>query len=325
MIVKNFELNKLSLEKYKIFLFYGKNEGLINEVIEKFFIKNIDSETMKYNEDEFLKNNQTILSEMMNNSFFKNNKIYVISKVSDKIFKIIEEISSKNLEDVQIILKSGLLDKRSKLRSLFEKSKFLITVPFYEDNASNLTPIIIKFLSENNIKLSRESINLLSSRVSGDRENLKNELQKIYYYSISNKNIDYDVVEKLSNLAENYDVGELANNYLCKNTKNVAKILNENNYSDEDCLLILRTLLNKSKRLMKILQNFNEGIAIDSAISEIKPPIFWKEKESVKMQVNSWDLKDIKNKIYQMNELETKIKSNSRNSLNLISDFIVNY
>ena len=106
--------------------------------------------------------------------------------------------------------------------------------------------------------------------------------------------------------------------------KECPKILNENNYSDEDCLLILRTILNKS-RLMKILQNFDEGIAIDSAISEIKPPIFWKEKESVKTQVNSWDLKEIKNKIYQMNELETKIKSNSRNSLNLISDFILNY
>lgn len=325
MIVKNFEFNKLNLEKHKIFLFYGKNEGFVNEFIEKYFTKNINFETIKYNEDEFLKNSQTILSEMMNKSFFENKKIYIVSKVSDKIINIIEEINSKKVDDVQIILKSGLLDKRSKLRSLFEKSKFLVTVPFYEDNTSNLSPIIIKFLNENNIKLSRESINLLSSRVSGDRENLKNELQKIYYYSISKKNIEHEVVEKLSNLAENYDVGELVNNYLCKNTKKVAKILNENNYSNEDCLLILRTLLNKSKRLMKILQNFDEGITIDGAISNIKPPVFWKEKESVKTQINLWELGDIKNKIYQINELETKIKSNSNNSLNLISDFIVNY
>ena len=325
MIVKNFEFNKVNLEKHKIFLFYGKNEGLVNEFIEKYFTKNINYETIKYNEDEFLNNNQKILSEMMNYSFFENKKIYIVSRVSDKIIKIIEDINSKKVDDVQIILKSGLLDKRSKLRSLFEKSKFLVTVPFYEDNTNNLSSIIIRFLNENNIKLSRESINLLSSRVSGDRKNLKNELQKIYYYSISNKNIEYEVVEKLSNLAENYDVGELVNNYLSKNTRKVAKILNENNYSNEDCLLILRTLLNKSKRLMKILQNFDEGITIDSAISNIKPPIFWKEKESVKAQINLWKLGDIKNKIYQINELETKIKSNTNNSLNLISDFIVNY
>ncbi len=325
MIVKNFEFNKVNFEKHKIFLFYGKNEGFVNEFVEKYFIKNINCETIKYNEDEFLNNNQTILSEMMNYSFFENKKIYIVSRVSDKIIKIIEDINSKKVDDVQIILKSGLLDKRSKLRNLFEKSKFLVTVPFYEDNTNNLSPIIIKFLNKNNIKLSRESINLLSSRVSGDRKNLKNELQKIYYYSISNKNIEYDVVEKLSNLAENYDVGELVNNYLSKNTRKVAKILNENNYSNEDCLLILRTLLNKSKRLMKIIQNFDHGMTMDSAISNIKPPIFWKEKESLKTQINLWKLRDIKNKIYQINELETKIKSNSNNSLNLISDFIVNY
>ena len=97
MIIKNFEFNKLNLEKHKIFLFYGKNEGFVNEFIEKYFTKNINFETIKYNEDEFLKNSQTILSEMMNNSFFENKKSYIVSRVSDKIIKIIEEINSKKL------------------------------------------------------------------------------------------------------------------------------------------------------------------------------------------------------------------------------------
>ena len=108
-------------------------------------------------------------------------------------------------------------------------------------------PIATKFINENNIKLSRESINLIIDRASGNRKNLINELEKIFNYSISNNNINLEVIEKLTNLTENYGVSELVDQYLCKNPKNVAKILNENNYSDEDCILILRTLLIKSK------------------------------------------------------------------------------
>ncbi|MDC3043627.1 DNA polymerase III subunit delta, partial [Candidatus Pelagibacter sp.] len=169
------------------------------------------------------------------------------------------------------------------------------------------------------------SINLLVSRASGDRENLKIELEKIYYYSLSNNSIELENIKKLTNLAENYSVGELADSYLSKNIKNVSKILNENNYSDEDCILILRTILNKSKRLLNIIEKYNQTKDLDKTLSTIKPTIFWKDKENVKIQANSWNLKDLKNNIYKINGLESLIKTNSKSSLNILSDFIVNF
>ena len=60
-------------------------------------------------------------------------------------------------------------------------------------------------------------------------------------------------------------------------------------------------------------------------MNDIRPPIFWKEKDDLKKQVNMWDFSDLKNKIYRINEIEALIKSNSKNSLNILSDFIVNY
>ena len=117
----------------------------------------------------------------------------------------------------------------------------------------------------------------------------------------------------------------MTNNYLEKNTKKVSKILNENNYSDEDCVLILRTLLNKSKRLLNIIERYESIKNIEDVISSTKPPIFWKEKETIKKQAISWKINDLKSKIYKINEIELLIKNNSKNSLNLVSDFIVNY
>ena len=325
MIIKHFELTKDKISKFNYYLFHGKNEGLKKEIIERNFIKNFNGNIDKYDENYLISNKETIISELLSKSLFEDRKIIIISRVTDKIIKIIDEIVRRNLDELIIILKSEILEKRSKLRQLFEKEKKLASIPFYEDTSKDLSRIITEYLNTKKIKLSQESINLLVNRASGDRENLKIELEKIYNYSITNKDINISKIKVLTNLAENYSVNELAENFLLKNKKNVSKILNENNYSDEDCILILRTILLKSKRLFNILKRNEELNNIDQVISSTKPPIFWKEKESVRVQANSWKLNDLKKKIYEINEIEFLIKNNSKNSLNIVSDFIFNY
>ena len=324
MIKKYFDLKKINLSNFNLFLFYGKNDGLQNEVINDTFTSNFKGSVNKYDETEFINNYETLASELLTSSLFEKEKIIIISRTSDKILKFVDEILDKGIKDIKIIFKSSELEKRSKIRNFFEKREDLIIVPFYEDNSNTLSSIVIKFLSENNINMSRESINLLVNRANGSRKILKTELDKILNFSFTKKKIDLKVVQKLTNLNENYGVNELADNYLEKNKRNIAKILNENNYSDEDCILILRTVLSKSKRLINIIKKYNETKNLEEVISNTKPPIFWKDKDSVKKQANSWKIDDLKEKIYQINEVETLIKNNSKNSLNLVSDFIVN-
>ena len=325
MIFKNFQLDKLNFNKFNIFLLYGENEGLKNEIIKRHFIKGFKGEIGKYDENEFLSKSEILVSEFLNQSLFSSKKLIIISRATDKMAKFIDDLLGRDLIDLKIIIKSEALEKKSKLRNLFEKDKSLAIIPFYNDEVKSLLPIVNKFVAENNIKISRETINLLVDRASGSRENLKNEMEKILNYSISNKNLSFEVIERLTNLSKNYDVNEIADQFLCKNTKNVAKILNENNYSDEDCILILRTILSKSKRLLRIIEKNNKLKNIDKVIMETKPPIFWKEKDNIKKQVISWDFNDLKEKIYEINKVEYLIKNNSNNSLNIVSDFMVNY
>mgnify|MGYP001321932517 FL=1 len=324
MIVKHFEISKKTLAKFDLYLFYGKNEGLQNEIIKHKFILNFSGKIEKYDETEFIQNYDDIVNSILNKSFFDKEKIFIISRTTDKSLKLIENLKEINLDEIKIIFRSGALEKKSKLRSLFEKEKNLALTAFYQDNARDLTNIAFEFLNKNNIKLSREAVNLLVNRASGERKNLKTELEKIYNYSLSNKNVSLENVLKLSNLAENHAVNELADSYFLKNKKNIAKILNENNYSNEDCVLIIRTLLGKSKKLRVIIEENIEIRNIDRVISNFKPPIFWRDKENVKKQANSWDLNDLKEVIYKINDLELSVKTNSNQSLNLVSDFVIN-
>ena len=325
MIIKYFEIDKTDLNKFNFYLFYGKNDGLQNEIIKKSFINNFHGNINRYDEKDFIENYNIIATEVLTKSLFESEKIIIISRTSDKILKLIQEIFERDIKDIKFILKSGILEKKSKLRNFFEKNENLVIVPFYEDDVNSLSTIALNFIRKNNIKMSRESLNLIVNRANGNRENLKNDLEKIFNFSITNKNIDTENIIKLTNLSENYGVNELADSYLEKNIKSTSKILNENIFTEQDCVLIIRTILSKSKRLMNIIEIYNETKDLDEAIMSAKPPVFWKDKISVKKQAKTWVLSELKNKIYEINDIETLIKINSRNSINLISDFVINY
>ena len=325
MIVKSFEIEKIKSIKNNFILLYGSNQGHKNQVIKELFEKSFKGEISRFDENEILNNYESFVSSLINKSLFEDYKLIVISRVSDKIIKLMNEILERNIEKVKIIINSDNLDKKSKLRSLFEKNKELICIPFYEDNEKNLTSITQNFFRQKKIKVSQEIINLLIGRSRGDRGNLINELNKIENLSITKKNIYIEDVLKLTNLSENYSVFELAENYLAKNKKQVSKILNENNFANDECILILRTILNRSKRLLKLKESQNETGNIDLTISSFKPPIFWKEKDAVKKQIQSWSNDEVKKIIYKINDLEILIKKNSNNSLNFVSDFVSNY
>ena len=324
MIIKSFELDKINVKSSNFYLFYGENEGYKNEAIEKIFNINISKNIYRYEEKEILDNFESFFESIQSKSFFEKEKLIIVSRVSDKIKNIIEEIIEKNIEDIKIVLNSGILEKKSKLRSLFEKNKNTICVPFYADSNQTLSKIINNFFREKKIIVSQEKINLLIDRCRGNRQNLRNELDKIDSFVKNKKNINIDQIMKLTNLAENYNVSELIDSYLAANFKKTINILNENNFSIEDCMLITRTLLVKSKRLYKLLLEINNNKSIEEVISSFKPPIFWKDKEIVKQQIKNWSLNRAENLIYKTNELELLIKKNSYNSINILSDFIIN-
>tara|TARA_B100000287_G_C20600676_1_gene767959 strand:+ start:501 stop:1478 length:978 start_codon:yes stop_codon:yes gene_type:complete len=325
MIVKSFELQKIKSSHSSIILIYGNNEGIKEQIIEDCFLKEFKGDVLNYDAIDVLSNKDELISSILNKSLFEEKKIIIISRGVEKLIDLVTEIIEKNLSEVKIIIKAQNLEKKSKMRSLFEKEKNLTCIPVYEDDARSLNPIIQNFLKKNEIKISQEIINILIERSKGDRKNLKIELSKLKSLAISKKKIEFEDVQKLTNLAENYSVFELSDNYLAKNSKRVSNILNENNYSSEDCILILRTILNKSKRLLKIKTEMDKKKKIDDILLVIKPPIFWKEKDIVKKQAQSWSTKEVKEMMYKINDLEIIIKKNSANSLNFISDFVSNY
>ncbi len=320
MILKHYEIKKINSNQ-KIVLFFGKNNGLKELAVKEFI--NDQQSVQYYDQNEVLEREENFLEEIYSHSFFEKKKIIIIKRVNDKLTIILEKIDLNKLDETRIILISDNLEKKSKLRSKFEKEKNFICIAFYPDTNQILIKLAFNFFKEKNISISPSLINLIISKINEDRKTLFNELNKLELYSLSGKSLNEETVNKLINLNENHEINALTNNYLIQNQKKVISILNENTFSNEDCIIIVRNLLNKCKKILNLSNEYSINQNIDATIAASKPPIFWKEKEIVKQQIYKWKPEEIKNLIYQLNKIEFSLKKNINVSIKIITDFLL--
>ena len=189
MILKYFELNKLNLKNTNFILLHGKNEGYKEEEIIKITNK-FNIKAKNYDEKQVIDNTEEFFANNLNKSLFDSDKIIIINRCTDKITKIVEELIDRNISDIIFILNSDALDKKSKLRNFFEKSKKkLVSIAFYPDNFDTLLRIARQALRERKILLSNECVSILVGKCASDRKNLLNEIEKIELYLKDKKKI----------------------------------------------------------------------------------------------------------------------------------------
>ena len=323
MIIKSFEIDKIKKTQTKFFLLYGDNQGFKNEIISLLKLnKGINADV--YYEAEILKDISNFTNTILSKSFFDSEKFIIIKKSTDKIISCIEFLLEKKIDGTTLILEADILEKKSKLRTLFEKNVDLICIPFYPDNYQTLNSIALKYFKEKKISVSNETINLIIDRANGQRQFLKTELNKIENYTMDKNKLSFEEIKKITNLGSNQDISELIDTCLNKNQNKLNNIINENILTTEDVILIIRVFLSKTKRLLKIKDNMKSAKNIDKVISSYKPPIFWKDKDIIKNQLKFWSRDEILNLINEINELEIKVKKNISQPIIILIDFLLN-
>ena len=321
MIIKSYEAYKLDLNKYRFVLFYGKNEGLKNEI--KNSLLNNKSISHIYEEKEILDHSNNFLEELNSKSLFEEKKLIIINRATDKLLKILSEIIDKNNDDLSIIIDAENLEKKSKIRSFFEKEKYCVCIPVYPDTQETLVKLTFQYLNKNKISISNSNINMIVNKCNGDRKILLIELEKIQNFTRNGKKVTTENIAKLTNLIENYSISELVDNCLAKNRYKTINIILENSFSSDDCIQITRTFLTKLKKLLKLSTEYQKNKDLDLTISLAKPPIFWKEKEITKQQLLNSNPEKIKKSLFIINDIELLIKKNYENSIKLVTDFIL--
>jgi DNA polymerase III subunit delta len=327
MIIKSYELkkNKLSLINNNFFLLYGENLGLKKD-IRNFIANEIkqkedDIEILSLYESDVINNKKNFYESIYSASLFSNKKIVTVYEATDKIANDIFDVFEEYPENTFLIIFSDALEKKSKLRVFFEKNKKTIAIACYSDNEKDLQIIAQSELKKNNIVLSREAINLLIEKSNSDRNNLRNEIEKIKSYSLNKKKIELHEIKALINFSGDYKSDNLINECLCGNINQYKKIISELYIGAVNHVLLLRILGNKIHRLLKIKEQETETNNLDSLINSSKPMIFWKEKPLVKKQLLIWNLDELRKIISDINNTELLCKKNPQISNSIFFDF----
>ena len=320
MISKVFEL-KNNLGK-NIYLFHGQNDGHKETILNNYFKNRFKENIYTYFEKDIFSNLDVFYNSIYSKSFFDDEKLIIIKEATDKIKIEIENIIEKKIDNVTIILLSNPLEKKSKLRNFFEKERDLVSVAFYLDNNQTLASLVSSSFRKIKVPISSELINIIINKSNGDRKMLLNELDKIEMYLLNKKKITFEELNKLLNTGENNEIGELVDNCLAKNFSKIKHLINDNNFSNDDVMPILRTFLFKTKRLLNLVRHHETEKNLEKIVSASKPPIFWKEKDLVKKQIENWSSSQVGKLINEINNVELNVKKNTSASINILFDFI---
>ena len=315
MIIKSYQVqnNKSNFLKCNFFLFYGENLGLkkdIRKIVKAEINQKKNVEDLFLYENEILNNEKNFYNLIYGGSLFSEKKIITIYNATDKISEKINDIYEKYPENTYIIVFSEILEKKSKLRIFFEKNKKAICIPCYLDNEKDLTAIARLELKKHNIILPQEIINLLIEKSNSDRNNLRNEINKIHSYSLGKKKIGLTEIKSLINFSGEYKSDIFINECLCGNIKQYKKIISELFSNTINQIFLFRILSIKIQRLLRIKEQEDKLNSIDNIINNTKPPIFWMEKPLIKKQLSIWSLGDLKKTINEINNTELLCKKN---------------
>ena len=319
MIYKSYllEKNTKSIYSQKAFLFYGENDGLKNEFKKIIKIENIKSQSLNFNQEEVIKNSNLLINEINNESLFENSKIIFIDQVNDKILNILDEDIIKSLDKETIFLFTGILDKKSQIRNYFEKSSFCGITACYKDNEMTIKKIISEKL--NKFKgLTPQTLNLIIGNTGLDRNKINNEIEKIESCFLD-KIIDANKLELLLNIRANDDFNQLKDDALNGNTIKTNKLLGDTVFEPENNIFYLNSINQRINKLKEIEELKDKNSNLEVLLSNLRPPVFWKDKPVLIEQSRKWNKNKIQSALSKTYNAEIEIKSNA----NIRKDLII--
>ena len=310
MIFKSYvlEQNLKSIDNCKIILFYGENQGLKEEFKKNIKEANKNNEKLNLLQDEIIKNENLLINEISNKSLFNNKKIIFIDQVNEKILNIIEEMA-EDVSDEKIVIFAGNLDKKSKLRSYFEKSKSCGIVACYQDNEITIKKIITNKLSDYQ-GLSTQVINFIIQNTGLDRSKVNNEIEKIKSCFLEKK-INLEKIDLLLNIKTNDDFNKLKDEALKGNKIKTNKLLADTVFEPESNIYYLNSINQRINKLYEIEKLKQNNSNTETLVSSLKPPIFWKDKPVLIEQTNKWNENKIKKALEKTYTVELQIKTGS--------------
>jgi len=329
MIFKDFKIKDIFgvNKKNPVILVYGPNEGLVRDNVNKLcfhFKKHDEAEEITLTEKNLDDEPNKIFDEIDTISMFNNKKIIFIESLKDKHVPLIEKLFESILENILVILKSDSLGKSSKLRKLFDTSEIHISIPCYEDDMKSIMNLVQDFEKKFNLQLERDVKNYLAHFLSNDRLISKSELEKIFLLQ-GNKSspLSLHEVQAILNDVSSISLNKINESVMFGKTKATSKIIHKIFSEGIHSVALIRSLINYTMRIQLTQIELKKHKSFDEAIKILRPPVFWKEKNSFQNHCAVWPMQHIEKNLKVLLDAEYDCKSSGSLSNSICERYIL--
>lgn len=319
MILSFSSVEKTDLSKSSNFLFYGENQGRIEEctsiTIESIKKDHGNVNFIYLSSDELKKGNfRKLIFDSDNNDLFGNKNILIVSMQDQKAAKeIVDTLNEKNQSTVKLIIKSTQLKKNTTLRNFFEKSKNNLIIPCYEETENDKKNIIKKVFNSEKLNISNEEIELLSSLLGNERLEIKNELNKLIIF-IKNSKKDIRGSANIISGHINENISQLIFFLSSKKKKDFLRNFFNSKDIQNDEIRLINYLSDHFMKILEVKNKIRSGYEKNFAIKSLRPPIFFKYITEFSKQVDLWSDKEIDFFLRKLFQCQSSSLKNSRSS-----------
>src|SRR5439155_24554087 len=187
--------------------------------------------------------------------------------------------------DTLVVAEAGDLTARSALRRAFDDAPGAAAIGCYPDSARDLAQVIRDAFAAHRVGASRDATDFLVQHLGEDRLLTRAELEKLTLYAGDGGHIELDearaVISDSAALSLDDALLAAAEGDAAALDRALSRVFQEG----ESPVTVIRALLRHLQRLHLLAARIAGGGSVEDAIRSARPPIFFKEQDSYRRQL----------------------------------------
>lgn len=221
----------------------------------------------------------------------------------------LSDVLSGPVPDAMIVIEAGDLSPRSGLRKLAEGNATAAAIPCYVDGERDISQLISEAMAAMEARIESDALAFAARHLGADRMSTRSEIDKLVLYAGPGGRIGLDDIVACVGDAASLSLEDIAFAVGDGDLAGLVVALDRARAEAVAPVTILRTVGRHFQRLDAALAAKAEGADPRSAMSALRPPVFFKRQDAFRRQMERWPRDWISLGLTRLNDAEVNCKT----------------
>lgn len=296
----------------RVVLVYGPEDGLMRERARTIGLSVVSDYSDPFNvavlnAEQLADDPARLADEAHAISMMGGGRLIRVENAGDKLTTLIKSYLESPSTHNLVILEAGELGPRSSLRKLCESAGSAVALPCYVEDERDVSRLIRESVQAEDLSIEPDAVQWLAANLAGNRGRIRSELTKLITYKMEGL-ISLEDAQAACGEAGDGSLDTLVYSAAGGNVINCLRTYDRLIAEGVSFMAVIRSLQNHFRKLHFTKTCMNSGDSIDSVMKKLSPPIFFKQENAFKAQVQRWTLPALEQIAARLLTLEAQCK-----------------